>query len=169
VATRYNFGRRLCSRALHHELRRGPPCNIKRLRLRSFESYSMDFTHVVSDIGRSMTRAPGTDVIVGAANIRDERIVFASPDTATNNGIRASWRTSKDLPRVDISVVFENARTRRLLDAQMQRSSIMLGFIAPVLLSSIALTTRRAFKIRPSRSRKSKTRSKKDESLRLQY
>jgi len=126
------------------------PQTFGRLKLRSLESYKLNFSGTES-AGYPTVRQSGVDVIVALQATNSERIISASPSANFDSGIRSSWRTSKTQPRWDLVLIVENNPLRRALDARVQRSSLALGILVPLIAVVSADQMRRAYRLRRSR------------------
>jgi hypothetical protein len=145
------YGRRRITISYDSEI----PDTLGRLKLQSFDYYHLNFAGTVST-GYPTVRASGVHIVAALRATNADRIISASPSPDFNSGIRATWRTSKAQPRFDISLIIEDSPIRRALDARVQRSSIALGILVPILVAASAYQMRRSYRLRRSRSAKNR-------------
>ena len=129
------------------------PDTLMRLRLQSLDSYNLNFSGTVS-AGYPSARTSGVDIVVALQATNADRIIFASPSPNFDSEIRSSWRTSEAQPRFDVVLIVENGPMRQALDARVQRSSLILGILVPILAVVSADQMRRSYRLRRSRDGK---------------
>jgi hypothetical protein len=119
------------------------PSTLDRLGLRAIEDQSMDFTSTLPHESSPTVRAPGVAIILALEDTTHERIVHVTPEAGWNSELRAVWRTTPDQRRLELVAVTENVRETRLLEAQVQRSSLMTSIVVPflvtILISRVAI------------------------------
>jgi hypothetical protein len=111
----------------------GLPSTFDRTGLQAVEDYHMDFTNAINDASTPPVRESGVHIVVAPQDANDERLQAVTPVAAWNSGVRAAWRTTADDRRLDIVAVFDNAAKRRQLEAELQRSGLVLSVAIPLV------------------------------------